>query len=117
MYGRGFMSLWEIYLLFWGLIAIFVAIYSFLGSRYLLMFFLVSFGVYLILSALQREYYNYFNPELAFVLLIIFQASILTYVCIFALIYTSELLFYFEIGFFLYCLADLYLVYKDQSRC
>lgn len=100
-----------------GLIIIFIFISDFLSSRSPLILFSSSVGFYLVLGVLEREYYYYYNPEWAWIAFVLFQGLVLAYICVFAPIYIFDILFYLEIGFFLYCLIELYFYYKDPSKC
>lgn len=111
------MKSWELIMLISGIAVIFIFIYAFLSSGSPLELFISSAGIFMVLSILEREYYYYFNPELAWTSLIVFQGLILVYVFISISKYISNILFYLDIGFFLYCMAGLYIYYKDSSKC
>lgn len=111
------MKLWELIMLTLGFAVIFIFIFTFIISGSPLELFGISAGLFMVLSVLEMEYYSYFNFELAWVSLIVFQGLILIYICVFASIYILNILFYFDMGFFLYYLVGLYIYYKDPSEC
>lgn len=111
------MKIWRVLALIFGIAIIFLFVSAFISSRDPLILLSSSVGIYMVLGVLEREYYYYYNPELAWVLFIIFQGLILAYVFMFVPLYPLDILFFFEIGFFLYCLMELYFYYNDSSKC
>ncbi len=111
------MKAWRLLALISGIAIIFLFTSVFIISRDPLILLASSAGIYMVLGVLEREYYYYYNPELAWVIFIIFQGLILAYISIFTSIYPLDILFFFEIGFFLYCLVELYFYYSDSSKC